>query len=65
MIPSLVGTISSLIVTVLSAVGLPGLFALMVVESFGIPPVPSEVILPLAGFLVVDGTSVSMSSRRH
>lgn len=28
----------------------------MAVESFGLPPLPSEVILPFAGFLVVDGT---------
>jgi len=28
----------------------------MVVESFGIPPIPSEVILPFAGFLVAGGT---------
>ncbi len=28
----------------------------MAVESFGIPPLPSEVILPFAGFLIVDGT---------
>ncbi|HTT72554.1 MAG TPA: DedA family protein [Thermoplasmata archaeon] len=53
---TLVGSVTQLIVTVLETVGLPGLFALMVVESFGIPPIPSEVILPFAGFLVVDGT---------
>lgn len=28
----------------------------MTVESFGLPPLPSEVILPFAGFLVVEGT---------
>jgi membrane protein DedA with SNARE-associated domain len=28
----------------------------MIVESFGIPPIPSEVILPFAGFLVAGGT---------
>jgi membrane protein DedA with SNARE-associated domain len=28
----------------------------MVVESFGLPPVPSEVILPFTGFLVAEGT---------
>lgn len=42
--------------TVLQTVGLPGLLALMAVESFGLPPVPSEVILPFTGFLVVDGS---------
>jgi membrane protein DedA with SNARE-associated domain len=45
-----------LIIWVLQTVGLPGLFALMAVESFGLPPVPSEVILPFTGFLVADGT---------
>lgn len=28
----------------------------MVVESFGLPPIPSEVILPFTGFLVAEGT---------
>jgi len=32
------------------------LFALMTVESFGLPPIPSEVILPFTGFLVAEGT---------
>lgn len=53
---SLIGAVTDLIVTILATLGLPGLFALMTVESFGIPPLPSEVILPFAGFLVADGT---------
>ncbi|MCI4339063.1 MAG: DedA family protein [Thermoplasmata archaeon] len=53
---SLIGSIVGFITLVLATIGLPGLFALMAVESFGIPPIPSEVVLPLAGFLVVDGT---------
>jgi membrane protein DedA with SNARE-associated domain len=52
---SLVGSVVDLIVTVLTVGGLAGLFALMTVESFGIPPIPSEVILPFAGFLVATG----------
>jgi len=28
----------------------------MTVESFGLPPIPSEVILPFTGFLVAEGT---------
>ncbi len=36
-------------------IGLPGLFALMIVESFGVPPLPSEVILPFAGVLLIEG----------
>ena len=53
---SLIGTVSDLIVFVMRTIGLPGLLVLMAVESFGIPPLPSEVILPFAGFLVADGT---------
>jgi membrane protein DedA with SNARE-associated domain len=48
---SLIGVVT----LVLSTIGLPGLFALMTVESIGIPPLPSEVILPFAGFLVAEG----------
>jgi membrane protein DedA with SNARE-associated domain len=53
---SLIGSLVSFITLVLATIGLPGLFALMAVESFGLPPIPSEVVLPLAGFLVVEGT---------
>jgi len=53
---SFIGSVSDVVVTVLQTVGLPGLLALMAVESFGIPPLPSEVILPFTGFLVADGT---------
>ena len=53
---SITGSIVALITQVLAIVGLPGLLALMAVESFGIPPIPSEVILPFAGFLVAEGT---------
>lgn len=52
---SIVEAIVNAITTVLTTVGLPGLFALMVVESFGFPFVPSEVVLPFSGFLVVEG----------
>jgi membrane protein DedA with SNARE-associated domain len=52
---SLVATLVSVLTEILRTIGLPGLFALMVVESFGIPPLPSEVILPFAGFLVAEG----------
>jgi membrane protein DedA with SNARE-associated domain len=53
---SLVGSVVDLIIFVLGAIGLPGLFALTAVEGFGVPPLPSEVILPFAGFLVAEGT---------
>ncbi len=52
----LIQTIVSWITTVMTVVGLPGLLALMAIESFGLPPLPSEVILPFAGFLIADGT---------
>jgi membrane protein DedA with SNARE-associated domain len=52
---SLTESVINIIVTVLRVAGLPGLFALMTVESFGVPPLPSEVILPFAGFLVASG----------
>ena len=51
----IIETVVNLIVAVLTWGGLPALFLLMVVESFGIPPLPSEVILPFAGFLVAGG----------
>jgi membrane protein DedA with SNARE-associated domain len=52
---SLTGSIFWLILTVMGTIGLAGLFALMAVESFGIPPLPSEVILPFAGVLIARG----------
>ncbi|MCI4372966.1 MAG: DedA family protein [Thermoplasmata archaeon] len=52
---SIVETVVSLIVTILTVGGLAGLFALMLVESFGVPPIPSEIILPFAGFLIATG----------
>ena len=51
----IVETVTNLILTVMQAGGLPVLFGLMTVESFGIPPLPSEVILPFAGFMVAEG----------
>jgi membrane protein DedA with SNARE-associated domain len=53
---SLIGTTADVVTLIIATIGLPGVFALMAVESFGIPPIPSEVILPFAGFLVADGT---------
>jgi len=52
---SLVGSAVYLVIFVLGAIGLPGLFVLTAVEGFGIPPIPSEVVLPFAGFLVAEG----------
>lgn len=53
---SLIGSAVWVITTTLGTIGIAGLFALMAVESFGIPPLPSEVILTFAGFLVAEGT---------
>ena len=53
---SLIESVVGVITLIMGVLGLPGLFALMADESFGIPPIPSEVILPFAGFLVADGT---------
>lgn len=39
----------------MSTVGIPGLMALMFFESLGLPPLPSEVILPFAGVLLSQG----------
>lgn len=44
------------IIAVLNAGGLAGLAGLMAVESFGIPPLPSEVILLFSGFLIARGS---------
>jgi len=51
----IIETVVSWITRVLRLGGYPGLFGLMAVESFGIPPIPSEVILPFTGFLVAMG----------
>ena len=51
----IVETLVGLITAAMTAGGLAALFGLMVVESFGIPPLPSEVILPFAGYLVFTG----------
>jgi membrane protein DedA with SNARE-associated domain len=51
----IVETVVSVLTAVLTAGGLAALFGLMTVESLGLPPLPSEVILPFAGFLVFSG----------
>jgi membrane protein DedA with SNARE-associated domain len=52
----IIETVTALITSAMAAGGLAALFGLMVVESFGIPPIPSEIILPFAGFLVATGS---------
>ena len=53
---SLIGALVVATTTVMAAIGLPGLFAMMAISVFGFSPIPTEVILPFAGFLVIDGT---------
>lgn len=51
----IVETVVNFVLAALRDGGLPALVGLMLIESFGIPPIPSEVILPFAGFLVSQG----------
>ena len=51
---SVAGELSHIIITVLAAAGYVGLLGLMAAESACLP-LPSEVILPFAGFLVSQG----------
>jgi membrane protein DedA with SNARE-associated domain len=52
---SLIEAVVNAATVVMSTIGLPGLFALMALSVFGLSPIPAELILPLAGFLVFDG----------
>lgn len=40
---------------IMQALGYPGIALIMLVENL-FPPIPSELVMPLAGFLVADGT---------
>lgn len=42
------------VLSVIEGWGYPGIFALMLLENV-FPPIPSEVIMPLAGYLVAEG----------
>ena len=54
MIASILTLLSSFIISVISAMGYPGIVLLMAIES-ACTPLPSEVILPFAGYLVSTG----------
>ena len=54
MILEIFNPIISYITSIISGLGYPGIFFLMVVESAMIP-VPSEIIMPFSGFLVAAG----------
>jgi membrane protein DedA with SNARE-associated domain len=47
--------IAAIAVSIISASAYPGIFVLMMLESMFFP-VPSEAVMPFAGFLIVDGT---------
>lgn len=52
----IIETVVNFIVAAMTAGGLAALVGLMAVESWGIPPLPSEVILLFGGFLIWKGT---------
>lgn len=52
----IIETVVDVVTRILRWAGYPGLFGLMAVDSFGIPPLPGEIILVFAGFLVALGT---------
>lgn len=54
-ISTLLHSLSALILSLISALGYTGVFILMIMESM-IFPVPSELVLPFAGFLAAEGT---------
>src|SRR3990167_7360616 len=54
MIGAILATISAWVIGVISTLGYPGIVLLMAIESANIP-LPSEVIMPFAGFLVFQG----------
>lgn len=54
MITGIVDILAKFVIGVIGVLGYPGIFLLMLAESCGIP-MPSEVIMPFSGFLVVDG----------
>ncbi|MGA2666754.1 MAG: DedA family protein [Patescibacteria group bacterium] len=55
MASTILGAIGSLIISAISVLGYGGVILLMAIQSANIP-IPSEVIMPFAGFLVWQGT---------
>ena len=54
MITDLIDILANFVIYIIDLLGYSGVFVLMLVESCGIP-MPSEVIMPFSGFLVVSG----------
>jgi membrane protein DedA with SNARE-associated domain len=53
---SIIGVVLDIVTSVMTTVGIPGVLALMVASSFGFPPIPCEITLPFAGYLIANGT---------
>jgi membrane protein DedA with SNARE-associated domain len=51
---NIIGTLSDFIISVIAQLGYTGVFAGMTLESVGLP-IPSEVIMPFAGYVVWEG----------
>jgi membrane protein DedA with SNARE-associated domain len=54
MLDTIVASVAGLITATISAIGYPGILLLMAIESACIP-LPSEIIMPFAGYLVSSG----------
>lgn len=54
MIATILSYLAEFVIVVISTLGYPGIVLLMAIES-ACTPLPSEVILPFSGFLVVEG----------
>ena len=54
MIGSILGAVTNFIIHTISTLGYPGVALLMAIQTLAIP-MPSEVIIPFAGFLVLNG----------
>ncbi|MGJ3649320.1 DedA family protein [Sphingomonas sp. GlSt437] len=55
MVEKILGHLAAFVIAVIQAGGYPGITLLMVLVSTGIP-IPSEIIMPFAGYLVSKGT---------
>ncbi|MGK3847870.1 DedA family protein, partial [Enterococcus faecium] len=54
-VEKILGHLAAFVIAVIQAGGYPGITLLMVLVSTGIP-IPSEIIMPFAGYLVSKGT---------
>lgn len=54
MVTTIIDFLAAIVVAIITKVGYFGVFVLMMLESCGIP-MPSEVIMPFSGFVVVQG----------